>query len=38
MIAFSIACTMVFSHGVTVIVRASSSATFATWFSGTSLP
>ena len=38
MMAFSTTCTMGFSHGVTVSVRASSTARFATWLSGTSLP
>jgi hypothetical protein len=36
--AFSITDTMDFSHGVTVNVRASSVAMFATWFKGISEP
>ena len=38
MMAFSMTCTMSFSHGVTVNVRESSTPTLDTWFSGTSLP
>ncbi len=38
MIAFSIGCTMFFSHGVIVSVRASATARLATWLSGTSEP
>ena len=30
--------TMAFSHGLTVSVRASSAAMFATWFNGISEP
>ena len=37
-IAFSMIGTMAFSHGVTVSVRASSVAMFATWFNGISEP
>ena len=38
MIAFSITGTICFSHGTTVSVRESSTATLATCCSGTSLP
>ena len=36
--AFSIGATMVFSHGVMMIVRASASDTEATWDNGMSAP
>jgi hypothetical protein len=36
--AFSITATMFLSHGVTVSVRASPTATFAAWLSGTDEP